>query len=128
MVNKLKALSDDTRFSILALLLSHSPCVRSIAEELSISESAVSQHLKVLREAGLIYGEKRGYYMHYQVDKNQIRKLAKNLLEMANTLPVACKKSDTQCEETITPCSKAGTCDEETIAFCHGPQEQTICP
>ena len=63
----LKAIADNSRMSILKLLLKHNYCVRALANELALTEATVSQHLKVLREAGLLVGEKRGYYMHYTV-------------------------------------------------------------
>ena len=62
-----KALADENRLLLLRLLLRRNCCVRALARQLDISEAAVSQHLKVLREAGLIFGEKCGYFMHYTV-------------------------------------------------------------
>ncbi len=62
-----KALGDPTRFTIFQLLLGRSYCVNAVAERLSITQSAVSQHMRVLREAGLVRGEKRGYHVHYSV-------------------------------------------------------------
>ena len=59
-----KALADENRLLLLRLLLRRNCCVRALARQLDISEAAVSQHLKVLREAGLIFGEKCGYFMH----------------------------------------------------------------
>ena len=53
----LKALADETRMKIITLLLSHSYCVRELASILELSEAAVSQHLKVLKGAGLLTGE-----------------------------------------------------------------------
>ena len=61
----LKALGDPTRFTIFSQLLIRKHCTRSLACKTGISESAVSQHLKVLKEAGLIQGEKYGYHRHY---------------------------------------------------------------
>ena len=46
----LKAMSDETRFKILTLLLEHNYCVRGLAKKLDLSEAAVSQHLKILRK------------------------------------------------------------------------------
>ena len=60
-----KALGEPTRLQIFRNLLERKHCVRSLSRKLGITESAVSQHLKVLREAGLIYGEKYGYHTHY---------------------------------------------------------------
>jgi len=65
----LKALMEPTRFRLLSMMANRAYCVRVLALRSGLSESAVSQHLKVLREAGLVYGEKRGYYTHYAVDK-----------------------------------------------------------
>ena len=53
----LKALSDETRLSIVAILLNHDICAGAIARRLGISDAAVSQHMKVLREAGLEYSD-----------------------------------------------------------------------
>ena len=61
----LKALGEPTRFRIFACLLERKHCVRSLSKKLGITESAVSQHLKLMREAGMIYGEKYGYHTHY---------------------------------------------------------------
>jgi len=61
----LKALGDGTRLRIFTLLISRKHCVRSVSRTLGITESAVSQHLKVLREAGLVYSEKHGHHSHY---------------------------------------------------------------
>ncbi|NLN15249.1 MAG: winged helix-turn-helix transcriptional regulator [Tissierellia bacterium] len=79
----LKALSDKNRFKILNLLLRHDYCVRALSKKLGISEAAVSQHLKVLRKAGLLVGEKKGYYMHYRVNGQVLLKLAAMLEELA---------------------------------------------
>ena len=56
----LKALAEERRLRMVELLLRKERCVRDLARELGISESAASQHLKVLREAGLLTGVKRG--------------------------------------------------------------------
>ena len=48
----LKALGEPKRFQLLQLMSSRSYCVRALAVRSSLSESAVSQHLKILREAG----------------------------------------------------------------------------
>ena len=61
----LKALGEPMRLKIYQSLLERKHCVRSLSKKFEISESAISQHLKVMREAGLIYGEKYGYHTHY---------------------------------------------------------------
>ena len=61
----LKALGEPMRLNIYQCLLERKHCVRSLSKKLGITESAISQHMKIMREAGLIYGEKYGYHTHY---------------------------------------------------------------
>ncbi|MBR4880104.1 MAG: winged helix-turn-helix transcriptional regulator [Clostridia bacterium] len=79
----LKALGDDNRMKIVEILLRHNMCVRSLANKLGITQAAVSQHIRVLREAGLVSGEKRGYFMHYEVDRAALKALANHLTTLA---------------------------------------------
>jgi len=50
---------------------------------LNISESAVSQHLKILREVGVAKGDKRGYYTHYYVNRKVLEEVSKHILELS---------------------------------------------
>ena len=43
-------------------------CVNALADLLGVSQSAVSQYLRVLKSIGLVKGERRGYHMHYFID------------------------------------------------------------
>lgn len=61
----MKSLGEPMRFAIFQQLLIRKHCVRSLSKKLGITEAAISQHMKVLREAGLVYGEKYGYHTHY---------------------------------------------------------------
>ena len=65
------ALADPTRLKLLRLLNEQSEseaiCVSALAMLMGISQPAVSQHLSVLKAAGLVEGKKRGNYMHYLV-------------------------------------------------------------
>ncbi|BAF58726.1 predicted transcriptional regulator [Pelotomaculum thermopropionicum SI] len=79
----LKAMADETRFQILNILLEHDFCVGALAKKLSISEAAVSQHLQILRKAGLVNGEKRGYYTHYWVDREALKQAAEEIRTLA---------------------------------------------
>ena len=83
----LKALSDETRFELVRLLLKHDFCVGALARQLDISKAAVSQHLQVLRKAGLVKGEKRGYYAHYCVNRELLKDLAENIVELSCQKP-----------------------------------------
>ena len=74
-----KARADGTRLKIVRLLPEHRRCVRALARELELSEAAVSQHLKVLREAGIVIGQRRGYFMHYDADRRTLQDLAREI-------------------------------------------------
>lgn len=92
LIDVLKSLSDKTRYDLIKLLLGHSYCVGALAKRLNISESAVSQHLKILREAGLVKGEKRGYYTHYYVDRDLLKEAAKEIIDLSELGEI-----DTEC-------------------------------
>ena len=79
----LKALGEPTRFKIFCLLLERRQCVRSLSRQLGISESAVSQHMKILREAGLVRGEQFGYHTHYTPVAESLRRLTEQFGRMA---------------------------------------------
>jgi DNA-binding transcriptional ArsR family regulator len=65
----MKALSSEPRLKILQLLRERSLCVNMIARKLSMKQSAVSQHLRIMKEAGVLKAEKSGYWVHYSVDR-----------------------------------------------------------
>ncbi len=71
-----KALGNITRIRILKLLIEKDSCVcNEIVEGLPISQSTVSQHLKVLKESGLIKGTIKGYNTCYCVNTDILKKL-----------------------------------------------------
>jgi DNA-binding transcriptional ArsR family regulator len=84
---KLKILGDSNRFKIIKLLLDHDFCVGALAQHLGMSKPAISQHLQVLRKAGLVKGEKRGYWTHYSVERDIIKQIADTLSDMAAQKP-----------------------------------------
>jgi ArsR family transcriptional regulator len=72
------ALADPTRLKLVKLLCrQHDPnalCVNALAGFLGVTQSAVSQHLRVLRAIGLVKGERRGYHIHYFVNRDVLEK------------------------------------------------------
>ncbi len=50
-----------------------------LAQKLGIAQPSVSQHLKILRTAGLIEGEKNGFHMHYKVLKSSLERSGINI-------------------------------------------------
>jgi len=71
-----KALGDETRLRLAELLARQEPgrslCVGRLAQELGVTPSAVSQHLRVLKDLGLVRGERRGYRIHYYLDHERL--------------------------------------------------------
>ena len=80
-----KALAHPARIAILNLLIDKQTCIcGDIVEELPLSQSTVSQHLKELKAAGLIKGEIEGVSVCYCIDEkewNKAKKLISNLFE-----------------------------------------------
>ncbi len=62
-----KALSSSVRLEILSMLTEGPLCVNALVYRLNVSQPAVSQHLKVLENAGLVKGKKVGYRVHYSL-------------------------------------------------------------
>jgi ArsR family transcriptional regulator len=120
----LKAIADDTRIKILELLLRHNYCVRALAKKLSLTEATISQHLKVLREAGLLEGEKRGYFMHYDVKRDVLHELAKEIEVSAQMERKPCEPDEHgNCAAGETQhCHKKAECSDEVKEFCHGKE------
>lgn len=73
-----KALSDPTRLRLIQLLVQQERgsalCVMALADRLEVSQPAVSQHLRVLRNVGLVRGERRGFRVHYFLDEDELAK------------------------------------------------------
>lgn len=63
-----KALSDSNRLRILKMLQTKPLCVCEITNVLGLATSTVSQHLKILKEAGFILEEKEGKWVNYLIN------------------------------------------------------------
>ena len=71
------ALADPTRLKLLKLLSDNQTsalCVNAMAMGLGVSQPAISQHLRVLKNAGLISGERRGYHVHYALEADAMKR------------------------------------------------------
>ncbi|MEW6008777.1 MAG: metalloregulator ArsR/SmtB family transcription factor [Candidatus Omnitrophota bacterium] len=64
----------DKRIEIIEYLKNGSMCVNSLASALKISASAVSQHLRILKSVGLVKDERKGYFIHYSLNKGALEK------------------------------------------------------
>jgi ArsR family transcriptional regulator len=76
-----KVLSVETRVKIIDMLKSKGPLgAKEIAETIGITTAAVSQHLKILKQAGLVRSERNGYWIPYSIDE----KAMENCREILN--------------------------------------------
>lgn len=81
-----KALSHPARIAIVELLLKKQACVcGDIVDELPLSQSTVSQHLKELKEAGLIKGDIDGVKVCYCIDEKEWLQAKQYLATFFNT-------------------------------------------
>jgi DNA-binding transcriptional ArsR family regulator len=78
-----KALSDPTRLRLVKLLSEREEalCVNALAYRVGVTQSAVSQHLRVLRQAGLVRGERRGSFVHYSLERDRLEQHKARLRE-----------------------------------------------
>jgi ArsR family transcriptional regulator len=71
-----KAIAHPARIEILRLLTRRSTCIcGAIVEELPLAQSTVSQHLKILKEAGLLRGEVDGPRVNYCIEPLTLQRL-----------------------------------------------------
>lgn len=98
-VELFKLLSDQTRLSIVLLVAEHSElCVCELTEALDLSQPKVSRHLAILRNGGLLEGEKRGQWVYY--------KLRAELDEKSRTI-ISCVLESHRTELPSVGCSEA---------------------
>lgn len=74
-----KALADPVRLRLLSLIASHAggeACVCDVTGAFALTGPTISHHLKVLREAGLITGERRGTWIYYRVHPEVLGRLS----------------------------------------------------
>jgi DNA-binding transcriptional ArsR family regulator len=72
MARMFKVLSVETRLRMIGLLQGRSLCVNALARMLGITPAAVSQHLRVLRDAGLVAADRQGNFMHYRINPDTL--------------------------------------------------------
>jgi DNA-binding transcriptional ArsR family regulator len=86
----LTALAAPLRLSIVVLLDQHgSRCVHQLVDELGAPQPLVSQHLRVLRGAGLVVGERRQREVHYALTDPHVGAIVQGALQHAAHTPGA---------------------------------------
>jgi DNA-binding transcriptional ArsR family regulator len=74
-----KLLSVDKRIEIIERLKKEAMSVNTLADALGVTQSAVSQHLRVLKASGLVNDERRGYWIYYSLNRDALEKCRQRL-------------------------------------------------
>lgn len=78
-----KVLSVETRVKIIEMLKTQGPMgAKDIAATIGITTAAVSQHLKILKHAGLVRSERKGYWIPYAIDEKAMENCRQVLNEV----------------------------------------------
>jgi len=99
LARRLMVLSVGTRVRIVQLLKGRALCVNALAQRLDVTQGAVSQHLRVLRDSGLVIDEKRGYYVHYRLNEQTLAAWREVIYQLLDPAAGACtnKKGAKKC-------------------------------
>ena len=92
LADRLKVLAVSTRVRIVRLLKTGPLCVGALAGRLDVTQGAVSQHLRVLRSAGLVSSQRRGYHIHYTLNGQALTSWKKDIDEL-----LTCRPGDKRC-------------------------------
>jgi ArsR family transcriptional regulator len=98
MAKVFKALGEPTRLKIIKILASEGGyfCVGAMAKRLGISQPAVSQHLKVLKESGILDSKRMGFHVHYFVDSSTLKDYKKRIDELIESAFKKSKRPDNE--------------------------------
>jgi ArsR family transcriptional regulator len=80
----LRAIADPLRQRIVELLAAEQLCTCHLVEELPATQTNVSNHLRVLREAGLVVSEQAGRYTYHRLVPERLDELSAGLRELAS--------------------------------------------
>ncbi|MDO5346359.1 MAG: metalloregulator ArsR/SmtB family transcription factor [Lachnospiraceae bacterium] len=101
-VKVLHLVTEPTRFRLLELLTQRHYCVRVLAIRLGISESAVSQHLSMLKKYGIVTSKRIGYQTHYMVNRALIADALQEMMQLVSD-PVVDAEPEEKCSCEFMP-------------------------
>lgn len=88
----LKAVADPVRLRLLSMIGSHAggeACVCDLTDAFDLTAPTISHHLKVLRTAGLIDGERRGTWVYYRIIPDVVNRLGALFAPLAEPAPAS---------------------------------------
>ncbi len=88
-----KALCDENRLKVLEMLTTGEKCACRLLEQLNISQSTLSHHMKILCESGIVKGRNEGKWTYYSIDKDGViyaKELLAQLTETVCDAPDVC--------------------------------------
>lgn len=91
-----KAFCDENRLRILELLRSGEKCACKLLDDLHITQSTLSHHMKLLCDAGVVQGRKEGKWVHYSIDPVGAER-AVELLRQQVSLDISCNAGKECC-------------------------------
>ena len=94
----LKVLAVGTRVRIAQLLRERTLCVNALAARLDVTQGAVSQHLRVMRDAELVIDERRGYRVHYRLNGDTLARWRAEIDALLAPLDQGSAESDATAE------------------------------
>lgn len=94
-VRVFKAFCDEKRLAVLELLQDGEKCACELLDQMDISQSTLSHHMKILCDSGIVSGRKEGKWMHYSISQEgveQANKLIDKITVVNPTKPNRCCK------------------------------------
>jgi len=93
-----KAFCDETRLMALSLLQSGEKCACELLEQVNVSQSTLSHHMKILVESGVVTSRKEGKWMYYRINQEGSNK-AIELLKALTALAASQTETKKECCE-----------------------------
>lgn len=97
MARVFKALDDEKRLQILDMIRGGERCACVLLEDMNISQSTLSHHMKILCESGIVRGRKEGKWVYYSIDSEGIGRAAALLASLSRVTHVKPRGKETKC-------------------------------
>jgi len=91
-IKLLKALADETRIKIIQCLMEGERCACAIVPAVGKAQPTVSQHLKILEEAGVLESRRKGVNIWYKIKSEKVSPIMKILDIRKIEIPVTCEE------------------------------------